>query len=239
MNIHPSYVIQKENGLFVGKTSVDALDEQSAKLYFDEESAKKSCYVTEKIKTTSVIGDKIVIRRLYPTRWFQFENGLVGWTTKENEATIFSSKDVALSVAKEKSTDFRYHPERFCLESYENEVTLNAASSLWTTPAIDSSIPLDNAKIDNLITREDLLRKSRKLIEQKSIEKSFSDDVLDALTNYQDKIKRYESWSSIISDVISRKNSSYEESYIQFAQSIVQKNEAHLKLIDLLRKTKK
>ena len=77
------------------------------------------------------------------------------------------------------------------------------------------------------------------MIEQKSIEKSFSDDVLDALTNYQDKIKRYESWSSIISDVISRKNSSYEESYIQFAQSIVQKNEAHLKLIDLLRKTKK
>lgn len=119
MNIHPSFVVKKENGLYVGKTSNDVAKPQEAKLYPNECLAKNACYCTEQIEPIHTAGDRIVIHRLYPNRWFQFDGELFGWTMKESEATIFASKEVAKEVCSKYVVEFKDNPERFCLEVTE------------------------------------------------------------------------------------------------------------------------
>jgi len=309
MNIHPSYVVKKQNGLYVGKTSNDVKSVFEAKIYPTEKLAQNSCYATEQVETVSVPGDKIVIHRLYPTRWFQFDGELSGWAFRESEATLFASKEAAIACASEHNHDFKNHPERFCLETYERmtkeevwewakgidlDVTVLAADadsfeelgtpenpivntyeyrgiqdiptsqvsgSLWF-PVVNLgySSSLASASIDYSVTREDMLAavakrhnefsglkevnpESEKLVDdllkrnQKPYERKPipSPDILKSIWVYQDAIKRFESWSSVVS---ARKFAPEEHPYVQFAQAIVDRDKAHKELVDLLRNEK-
>ena len=310
MNIHPSFVVKKQNGLYVGKTSNDVAEPQEAKLYPNEYLAKNACYCTEQIESILAAGDRIVIHRLYPNRWFQFDGELAGWSMKESEATIFASKEVASEICSKHNIEFKHSPERFCLEmtdrlgvqtnsdtsisifdpdelnkhpvgtsenpivnTYEYRGTQQSVldeipngsvltGSLWTTPAsqIGASSSLSNTSIDYSVTREDMLaaisraRKehehffglnpinpdSERLVNdlikrnQKPYERTRipSSKVMKVLENYMDAIKRFDSWSSVVS---SRKFAPDEHPYIQFAQSIVDRDQVHKELVDILR----
>lgn len=303
MNIHPSFVVKKENGLYVGKTSNDTKSVLEAKIYPTEKLAKNSCYSTETVEAVSVPGEKIIIHRLYPTRWFQFDGELSGWAFRESDATLFASKDAAIACASEHNVEFRTNAERFCLEVYEEIQDSNVivsvftsgdhdnlgspenpivntyeyrgtqqsvlkevpsqhvSGSLWFTPASQTSNEsLAAAQIDYSVTREDMLAaiakrhneffglppvnpKSEKLVDdlvkrnQKPYERTkiVTSEVMKSLWAYQDAIKRFESWSSVVS---ARKFAPDEHPYIQFAQAIVDRDRAHKELVDLLRSQK-